>query len=378
MSKETVGFIGLGHMGRPMAEHVAAAGHDMVAYDAAGTRERAPAGAAPAESAREIAEAATIIFLSLPTVDAVREVVAGIAENGPRSGAVVVDTSTIGLAPAREMHATLERGGIEYVDAPVSGMALRAREGTLAVMYSGSERTLERIRPMLSTFSNGIHHVGREPGLGQLMKLVNNSLAISSIVATSEAIACGLRGGLEMETMLGVIDASSGQSFVSSRMFPAYMASERFDSGGMATLLEKDVSAFVDAANDLGAAHTVAAAALRTVSAFAALAPEADQSRVYAYIRDGVKRVSGPGSRGGGRIPAAKALFGARRRGVLDQPSGRRPGRPGARIATARKLAPAAGNRWNMAAGARPRGPCRRYAGAGESAGPRTSSRRKG
>ena len=287
MSRETVGFIGLGHMGRPMAEHVAAAGHDMVVYDAAGTRARAPAGAAPAESAREVAKAATIFFLSLPTVDAVRGVVAEIAENGPRSGALVVDTSTIGLAPAREMHAMLERGGIEYVDAPVSGMALRAREGTLAVMYSGSERTLERIRPMLSTFSNGIHHVGREPGLGQLMKLVNNSLAISSIVATSEAIACGLRGGLEMETMLGVIDASSGQSFVSSRMFPAYMASERFDSGGMATLLEKDVSAFVDAANDLGAAHTVAAAALRTVSAFAAVAPEADQSRVYAYIRDG-------------------------------------------------------------------------------------------
>ena len=106
-------------------------------------------------------------------------------------------------------------------------------------------------------------------------------------MATSEAIACGFRGGLEMETMLGVIDASSGQSFVSSRMFPAYMASERFDSGGVATLLEKDVSAFVDAASDLGAAHTVAAATLRTVSAFAALAPEADQTRVYAYIRDG-------------------------------------------------------------------------------------------
>ena len=117
-------------------------------------------------------------------------------------------------------------------------------------------------------------------------KLVNNSLAISSMAATSEAIACGLRGGLEMVTMPGVIDASSGQSFVSSRMFPACMASGCFDSGGVATLLEKDVSAFVDAASDLGAAHTVAAATPRTVSAFAALAPEADQTRVYACIRD--------------------------------------------------------------------------------------------
>ena len=104
----------------------------------------------------------------------------------------------------------------------------------------------------------------------------------SCIRATSEAIACGLRGGLEMETMLGVIDASSGQSFVSSRMFPA-LASERFDSGGVATLLEKDVSRswMRRASRYRCRPYAPDGVGVR------ALAPEVDQTRVYAYIRDG-------------------------------------------------------------------------------------------
>ena len=181
MSKERIGFIGLGNMGGPMAGHIAAAGYDLICYDIAGTESRAPRSAVSAGSIAEVGAKASVILLSLPSVEADRQVVSAIVESQEDSGTVVVDTSTIGPAFARETSDALSERGIEYVDAPISGLVFRAREGTLTVMYSGSASILQRIRPVLETFSVNIFHVGTAPGQGQLMKLVNNSSSFRTL-----------------------------------------------------------------------------------------------------------------------------------------------------------------------------------------------------
>ena len=286
MSGELIGFIGLGHMGGPMAAHIAEAGYEMVVFDIAGTEERSPKNATCVNAVGEVAESTEVIFLSLPNVAVGKVVADQIANSKIRAGALVIDTGTIGPKTAKEIHAQLEQKHIGYVDCPVSGMVLRAREGTLASMYSGSKSNLERIHPMVSSYSANVYHVGTEPGQGQLMKLVNNYLGISHFVTTSEAITCGLKGGLKIETMLDVIEAASGQNFVASHIFPRYMVSETYDSGGPATLPHKDLALYVDAAKEMGTPHHVSSAALEILKAFVEHDPEADQSTIYRFIKD--------------------------------------------------------------------------------------------
>jgi len=286
MSQERIGFIGLGNMGRPMAGHVAAAGHNLVCYDIAGTESRAPKGAACASSVAEVATEASVILLSLPSIEADRRVVLEIANSGASPGTVVADTSTIGPATARASHKVLAERGVEYVDAPVSGLVFRAQEGTLTVMYSGLASTLERIRPAIKPFSANIFHVGTMPGQGQLMKLVNNAIVISNFVITSEAMAYAVSGGIDMHTALEIINVSSGQNFVSTHIFPRYMEKGCYESGSTSSIIKKDLSLFSESAAADGASHDVIRAALEVVEAFAAADPDADQTRIYPFVRD--------------------------------------------------------------------------------------------
>ena len=237
MTDDVVGFIGLGNMGRPIAENIAKAGYDMVPHDVAGTQARAPEGTRIAGSGADVARGSNLIFLSLPSVAAMEAVTAEIAGAGAPEGAVVVNTSTIGPDAALAAIEALAARGIGYVDAPISGSTFRAREGSLAVMYSGDEATLARLTPIFKTYAaNGIFDIGRTPGSAQRMKLVNNSIAISSFVTISEALSMGVAGGLEVGAMLDVINASSGQSFVTENLFSTQVVTELYDSESTAKI----------------------------------------------------------------------------------------------------------------------------------------------
>lgn len=284
MTDDIVGFIGLGNMGRPIAENIAAAGWNMVVHDIAGTQARAPKGTRIAGSAAAVARDSKLIFLSLPSVAASEAVVAEIAAAGPPEGAVVVNTSTIGPDAALAAIAVLEARGIGYVDAPISGSTFRARDGTLAVMYSGDEATLARLRPLFETYGNKIFDIGRAPGSAQRMKLVNNSIAISSFVTISEALAMGVAGGLEVPAMLDVINASSGHGFVVEKLFIENVASERYRSESTAKIAGKDIALFVEAAAAVGSRHDAIGAASATFEEFRESDPEADQLRIFPYI----------------------------------------------------------------------------------------------
>jgi len=284
---ERIGVIGLGAMGGPMARNIAAGGHEVVAFDAAGTAQRAPPGAIAARSAAEVARAAPIVLLSLPDIEAGLSVVEAIAASGPTPGTIVADASTMGPDAAREAHRRLAAAGIDYVDAPVSGQALKAIDGTLSIMFSGPTAVFERLEPIFSCIASNVFKVGEQPGQGQLMKLVNNYLSISSFVTTSEAVAFGVRNGLGMASILDVLNASTGENFTSRQTFPKHVLTGSYDMNGVSTIMTKDLGLFVEAAARDGAPRYLAEAALRVVEAFASAQPQADQSEIYRFIRDG-------------------------------------------------------------------------------------------
>ena len=277
---ERIGMIGLGAMGAPMAANIAAGEHELVAFDIAGTAARAPKGTINARSAGEVARTAPIVLLSLPTIAADLSVVDEIVASGATRGTVVVDTSTIGQDAARTAHQRLARVGIDYVDAPVSGQALRAVEGTLSVMYAGPVAIFERLAPLFSCIASNAFHVGECAGQGQLMKVINNYLSISSFVTSSEAIAFGTRHGLDMGTILNVMNASTGQNFTTSQTFPRHVLPETYDMNGVSTIMPKDLGLFVEAAKRDGAPRYLAEATMRVVEEFAKAHPQADQSAI--------------------------------------------------------------------------------------------------
>lgn len=285
MTEPLVGFIGLGNMGKPMAGHIAKKNYAMIVHDMAGTAERAPAGAKVAAANVEIAQQANIIVLSLPNVAANAAVVAEIAATGT-AGTLVIDTCTIGVDAAAANAQQLQAAGMDYLDSPVSGLAMRAQEGTLATMCSGSAAAVERARPVIECYSRLLFKVGEEAGQGQRMKLANNALCIAQYVITSEALAYGEKGGLDVATMLDVINESSGMNFTTSFLFPKYITTERYDeSGAEAHVPCKDLGLFISGTEQDNTPNDAVKAAHDVFKAFTDEDPKRDQMWIYPYVK---------------------------------------------------------------------------------------------
>ena len=279
-----LGFIGLGNMGKPMARAIARKGHAMVVHDIAGTAERAPQGAVVAQSNAEVARRAGVIALSLPSVESNRRVVQEIAEAG-HGARVVVDTCTIGPEAAAENARILAAVGIDYLDSPVSGMVARAESGTLTTMVSGSSEALNKARVLIDGYSATVFHVGTTPGQGQRMKLVNNSLYISNLVTVCEALGYGEDGGLSLETMLSVLNASSGSSFVSREVFPKHItATSPMPSGVPAHILNKDFALFTESVRSAKTPCSALREAQPAIAAFADNDPQQEMGNIYRFL----------------------------------------------------------------------------------------------
>jgi 2-hydroxy-3-oxopropionate reductase len=202
---ETIGFIGLGVMGSPMAENLLRAGYPMVAFNRSpGPLERlAQAGAEPAGSAREVAERGEVIITMLSDSPQVTEVIETVLA-GARPGQLVIDMSTISPVVARQLADRAREHGVEMVDAPVSGGDVGAREGTLSIMVGGEEEAFERARPILEVLGKTITHVGPS-GAGQVVKACNQIVVAVTIEAVSEALVLGSKAGVDPELILDVL-----------------------------------------------------------------------------------------------------------------------------------------------------------------------------
>lgn len=252
----TVGFIGLGAMGRPLSQAILHAGYPLVVFDQnhGALSGVADEGAAPATSVKDLADRAEVVFTCLPTPQILREVLAG--PEGVLEGTAVttiVDLSTIGATTTVELAELARAQGIAYVDAPVSGGVTGAQARTLAVMASGAPAAVDGVRPLLETFGKAVFFVGSEAGHGQIAKVLNNLISATSVVITAEVTTMASRAGLDVTTLLQVFSAGSGRNTATTDKFPKHVLTRQFASGFKLALMHKDLGLCLDEARRLRA-----------------------------------------------------------------------------------------------------------------------------
>jgi 3-hydroxyisobutyrate dehydrogenase-like beta-hydroxyacid dehydrogenase len=259
-----IGFIGLGNMGRPMARRLIEAGHSLIVYD---TRNDAMAplvalGAKPASSPADVADRAETVMASLPSVEISQKVATG--EGGIVHGKRVkrfIDLSTTGASAAADIAALLAKKNIVQIDCPVSGGVGGATKGTLAVMVSGPREHVDLVKDVLAVFGK-VFVIGDKPGMAQTMKLANNFLSATAMAATAEAVAMGVKAGLDPAVMIDVINAGSGRTTASDGKFPQAILPRTFDYGFGTALMLKDVRLCFEEAKALDAPRSVMSAVL--------------------------------------------------------------------------------------------------------------------
>jgi len=286
MSAMRFGFAGLGQMGGPMAANIVAAGFDLSVFDKAGTAERAPDGAKPLESLDALAAVVDTLFLSLPNGPVTLAVARDLAALQDRAVSVVIDLSTIGLEAAKEAGQILADAGIQYIDAPVSGGQSGAIAGTITVMWGGPAEVLEIHRDVITAIAKNLFHVGDQAGHGQTVKLLNNFLSGTAMAATSEAVAFGLSQGIEMKSLLDVVNVSTGRNTATSDKFPNRVLTGSYDAGFKTKLLTKDVGLFLDNAKAAGTPTAVAETVVDLWRRCDAALPDSDFTRIYEFLTE--------------------------------------------------------------------------------------------
>lgn len=247
----TIGFLGLGRMGAPMAAnllgHVGALlVHDLSpgAVDALVAK-----GAEAGGSAAALGERCDIVFMSLPTPPIVRSAAAEIASGGkPR---VVCDLSTSGPKLAQELHELFAPLGVASFDAPVSGGIRGAEQATLAIMVGGPEALWGELEPLLARIGKPFY-MGETPGAGQVTKLANNLLSLAAIAVTAEAMTLGVKAGLDPARMIEVLNAGTGANSATRDKWPRSVLPRTFDFGFSAQLSLKDTRLALDEAQAMG------------------------------------------------------------------------------------------------------------------------------
>jgi 3-hydroxyisobutyrate dehydrogenase-like beta-hydroxyacid dehydrogenase len=293
-----IGFIGLGHMGFPIARRLVHAGHGVVAFD---TRAEAVdslviLGARAASSAQNVADNAETVMASLPSPQASRDVAAAVAD-GSRIRRFV-DFSTVGRLTAIEVHELLAQREIVAIDSPVSGGVSGAEKGTLAVMVSAPRADFELLAPVYEAIGRAFY-LGDKPGSAQTMKLVNNLLAATGLIATCEAVAMGVKAGLDADVMIDVLNAGSGGTNASRDKFPRSILPRTFDYGFATGLMVKDVRLYLDEAKALGVSMEVAEAVARLWEVVIdELGPESDFTAAIKPIEQAAGVIVGGPQRG--------------------------------------------------------------------------------
>jgi 2-hydroxymethylglutarate dehydrogenase len=257
-----VGFVGTGNMGLPMAQNILKAGHQLTVYD---ERREATApleglGARRADDLPSLAREVRVTLLSLPDASVVERVVLGDAGapgllGGAREGDAIFDLSTVHPESTRRLAARAAERGVRLMDAPVSGSVSGARAGTLAVMVGAREDQVSGCETIFKAVGTTIFYLGAV-GKGNILKLINNYIALTNQVALCEAMALADRLGVSRETLGEVVGKSSGASFILDRKLAALVARD-YRPGFHVDLAHKDLTLALRLAEGVGAETTV-------------------------------------------------------------------------------------------------------------------------
>jgi 2-hydroxy-3-oxopropionate reductase len=249
-----VGYIGLGIMGKAMARNILKAGYPTVVHNRSRTAvaELEAEGAIAANSPREVAEQADVIFTNLPDSPDVEKVVLGAdgVIHGVTTGQVYVDNSTIKPATAREIAAALEEKGVQSLDAPVSGGDIGAQKGTLAIMVGGPAAALEKVMPLFEVVGKKITHVG-DSGAGQIAKACNQVMVAAQMVAMGELLILAKKAGADPEKVIAAIQGGAAQCWTLD-VKPERLFADNRNPGFKAYMQAKDLGIVMDTAREYG------------------------------------------------------------------------------------------------------------------------------
>jgi 3-hydroxyisobutyrate dehydrogenase len=268
----TIGFIGLGNMGGPMAANLVKAGHTVTGFDLnpAALEALAKAGGAVANSAADAVAGATVVITMLPAGEHVREVYlhqGGLIDATRDSQPLLIDCSTIDVESARTVTATAETAGLAMLDAPVSGGTVGALNSTLTFMVGGTDEAFIRGRPVLEAMGKNIFHAGG-PGAGQAVKICNNMMLAINMVGVSEGFLLARKLGLDWDKLHQICSTATANSWALSSYcpapgpVPAAPSNRDYAPGFAAALMVKDVKLSQAAAEATGSPTPLAAKAL--------------------------------------------------------------------------------------------------------------------
>jgi 3-hydroxyisobutyrate dehydrogenase len=271
-----VGFIGIGNMGWPMASHIAEAGHELTVYDVDSAKAKRFADEFKCKSSANLTDIAAneVSVTMLPTgrivCQALTEDQDGAFANALKPGALVIDMSSSEPVGTRQLGAEISKRGATLIDAPVSGAVPRAKAGTLAIMIGGDDKVaIERAKPLLQCMGKQLFETG-SLGTGHAMKALNNYIAAAGYTAAVEALMIGERFGLNPETMVDILNVSTGRNFSTEVMMKEQVIQQKFATGFALGLMAKDVKI----AADLGEAVKLDAPVSRLIRDRWALARE--------------------------------------------------------------------------------------------------------
>ena len=281
-------MIGLGAMGMPMAARLKQAGFDVRGADLSATARTAFAKTVGAafEHAAEAAQGASCAITMLPNSAIVRDALlgsGGVASALPK-GAVVIDMSSSVPTDTVALAADLDRLGLGLIDAPVSGGVKRAIDGSLAIMAGGPVESIDRVRPVLEAMGKSVFSTG-PIGSGHAMKALNNYVSAAGLVAACEALLVGRRFGLAPETIVDVLNASTGRNNSTEVKMKPFVVAEAYNSGFALALMAKDLRIAADLAAHLDLdAREMAFVADFWERARDGLAPGADHTEIYRFV----------------------------------------------------------------------------------------------
>jgi 3-hydroxyisobutyrate dehydrogenase len=272
-----IGFIGLGNMGGPMARNLVRAGHRVIGFDVvpAALEAAAENGLELAESAAEAARGRPMVITMLPAGQHVREVYCGAGQvlSAADPGTLLIDSSTIDVASAREVHDAAAAAGDQMLDAPVSGGVAGAEAASLTFMCGGDPAAFARAKPILDLMGKNVIHAGG-PGNGQAAKVCNNMILGISMVAVAEAFTLGEKLGLDPQTLFQISSKASGSCWAMMNHHPvpgiieASAANRDYQPGFAAAMMHKDLKLSQEAAAHVGAATPLGAAATSLYTLF--------------------------------------------------------------------------------------------------------------
>ena len=257
----SIGFIGLGIMGKPMARNLLKAGYQLVVYNRSPgpMNELAAEGATPADSPQAVAEQSEVVITMLPDSPQVRAVVTdeGGVLAGAKAGTLVIDMSTISPVVTQELARVAQAHGVRMLDAPVSGGDVGAQQGTLSIMVGGSTEDFEQARPLFSVLGKTIVHVGGI-GAGQVVKACNQVVVALTIEAVSEALVLGSKAGVDPAVIIKVLSGGLAANRVMEVRGPNFLQHD-FRPGFKIALHHKDLGIALAAGREYGVALPVTA-----------------------------------------------------------------------------------------------------------------------